>query len=244
MRVLLLTHSFNSLSQRLFVELEASGHEVSVEYDINDAVTEEAARLFKPDCLVAPFLKRAIPQNVWRSLPCFIVHPGVPGDRGPSALDWAILKGVPRWGVTVLQAEEEMDAGPVWASAEFPMREATKSSLYRNEVTGAAVAAVFETLGRFERGGYAPQYFSSGITPHPVPLPASSPWRACRSSVRIRKRMRMGEGTPSQRLRPDSLSHGERAGVRGVTFDHGRTVHPVSVMLAPTGGIAKWPKQR
>ena len=44
------------------------------------------------------------------------------------------------------------------------------------------------------------------ITPHPVPLPASSPWRACRSSVRIRKRMRMGErerprnrcdGTPS-----------------------------------------------
>ena len=31
--------------------------------------------------------------------------------------------------------------------------------------------------------------------PHPVPLPASSPWRACRSSVRIRKRMRMGEGT-------------------------------------------------
>ena len=31
-----------------------------------------------------------------------------------------------------------MDAGPVWATAEFPMREATKSSLYRNEVTEAA----------------------------------------------------------------------------------------------------------
>ena len=35
-----------------------------------------------------------------------------------------------------------------------------------------------------------------GIAPHPVPLP-------------------MGEGTPEQRARPDSLSHGERAGVRG-----------------------------
>jgi hypothetical protein len=34
------------------------------------------------------------------------------------------------------------------------------------------------------------------ISPHPVPLP-------------------LGEGTPSQRARPDSLSHGERAGVRG-----------------------------
>ena len=98
MRILLLTHSFNSLCQRLFVELEAAGHDVSVEFDINDAVTEEAVAHFEPDCLVAPFLKRAIPESVWRSLPCFIVHPGVPGDRGPSALDWAILKGVPTLG--------------------------------------------------------------------------------------------------------------------------------------------------
>ena len=177
MRILLLTHGFNSLCQRLFVELEAAGHEVSVEFDINDAVTEEAVALFKPDCLIAPFLKRAVPESVWRALPCFIVHPGIPGDRGPSALDWAILKGLPRWGVTVLQAEAEMDAGPVWASAEFPMREGAKSSLYRNEVTEAAVSAVFEALRRFEHGGYAPEYFSSGISPHPVPLP-------------------MGEGTP------------------------------------------------
>jgi putative two-component system protein, hydrogenase maturation factor HypX/HoxX len=171
MRILLLTHSFNSLCQRLFVELEAAGHEVSVEFDINDAVTEEAAQLFKPDCLVAPFLKRAIPESVWRSLPCFIVHPGIPGDRGPSALDWAILKGLPRWGVTVLQAEAEMDAGPVWASAGFPMRETTKSSIYRNEVTEAAVAAVFEAL-RTVRAWWAGGAFSFGPNlPSPCPSP-------------------------------------------------------------------------
>ena len=33
-----------------------------------------------------------------------------------------------------------MDAGPVWASATFPMRRAKKSVIYRNEVTEAAVA--------------------------------------------------------------------------------------------------------
>ena len=77
--------------------------------------------------------------------------------RGPSALDWAILKGVRRWGVTVLQAEREMDAGPVWASADFPMRPAAKSSLYRNEVTEAAAAAVFEAISRFERGNFVPR---------------------------------------------------------------------------------------
>ena len=35
-----------------------------------------------------------------------------------------------------------MDAGDIWASVEFPMRDASKSSLYRNEVTEAAVVAL------------------------------------------------------------------------------------------------------
>jgi putative two-component system hydrogenase maturation factor HypX/HoxX len=90
MRILLLTHSFNSLTQRLFAELTARGHELSVEFDIADSVTEEAVALFRPDVVVAPFLKRAIPESVWRTVVCLVVHPGIKGDRGPSALDWAI----------------------------------------------------------------------------------------------------------------------------------------------------------
>jgi putative two-component system hydrogenase maturation factor HypX/HoxX len=157
MRILFLTHSFNSLTQRLYVELTEAGHEVSVEFDINDAVTLEAVRLFRPDLILAPYLRRAIPPLVWRRHVCFIVHPGIPGDRGPSALDWAILNDEPEWGVTVLQAEAELDAGPVWAAASFPMRAARKSSLYRNEVTEAAVAAVRQAVARFEAGGFVPQ---------------------------------------------------------------------------------------
>lgn len=152
MRILLLSHSFNSLTQRLYVELVERGHEITVEYDINDAVTTEAVTLFRPDLVIAPFLKRAIPDAVWRKVTCFIVHPGPPGDRGPASLDWAILDGTRVWGVTVLQATAEMDAGPIWASQLFRMRAATKSSLYRNEVTDAAVLAVGEALRRFERG--------------------------------------------------------------------------------------------
>lgn len=137
MRILFLTHTFNSLAQRLFVELVRRGHDVSIEFDINDACTEEAITLFKPDVVLAPFLKRAIPESVWRRLPCLIVHPGVKGDRGAYALDWAILDAEPEWGVTVLQANAVMDAGDIWATQTFPMRAVSKSSLYRNEVTEA-----------------------------------------------------------------------------------------------------------
>lgn len=91
LRILLLCHSFNSLSQRLMVALKAQGHEVSVELDISDTVTAETVALFKPDLLLAPFLKRLIPHSVWREHLCLVLHPGLPGDQGPSALDWALL---------------------------------------------------------------------------------------------------------------------------------------------------------
>jgi putative two-component system hydrogenase maturation factor HypX/HoxX len=170
MRILFLTRSFNSLTQRLWVELVQRGHQLSIEFDIADSVTEEAVALFAPDLVVAPFLKRAIPESVWRQHVCLIVHPGIEGDRGASALDWAIFDGEADWGVTVLQAEAEMDAGPVWASASFPMRVASKSSLYRNEVTEAAVAAVLQAVERFVAGDFAPRRIAPGGRARSRPL--------------------------------------------------------------------------
>jgi len=157
MRILFLTHAFNSLTQRLFVELREMGHDVSIEFDINDAVAVEAVKLYRPDLIIAPFLKRAIPPEIWRRHVCLVVHPGIPGDRGPSALDWAILNREAYWGVTVLQANADMDAGDIWATSDFPMRDASKASLYRSEVTAAAVAAVREAVARYAAGDYRPR---------------------------------------------------------------------------------------
>ena len=170
MRILFLTRSFNSLAQRLYLELTDLGHEVSIEFDISEAVTIEAVALYRPDLIVAPFLQRAIPVEVWQHTVCLVVHPGVVGDRGPSSLDWALQDGEARWGVTVLQAVAEMDAGPVWASETFAMRMATKSSLYRQEVTEAAAVAVVRAVKHFEQHG----------SQLPVPAPAPDPrgrWR-------------------------------------------------------------------
>ncbi|MDX9996302.1 MAG: formyltransferase family protein, partial [Rhodocyclaceae bacterium] len=152
MRILFLTHSFNSLTQRLYAELTVLGHDVSVEFDIADSVSEEAVALWRPDLIFAPFLKRAIPEAIWKNHRCWIVHPGIVGDRGPSALDWAIMNGETTWGVTVLQAEAEMDAGPVWATATFPLRRDKKASIYRQETTEAALRAVKEALAKLACG--------------------------------------------------------------------------------------------
>ena len=159
MRILFITSAHNSLSQRLQVELADRGHAVAVHVATSDEAMGAAVDTQRPDLIVAPMLKRAIPRAIWQRHICLIVHPGIKGDRGPSSLDWAIALGEPSWGVTILQAAAEMDAGPIWAAEEFPLptRPATKCGVYRGGVTEAAVAAVLAAVARYERGGFEPE---------------------------------------------------------------------------------------
>ena len=167
MRILLLASAYNSMTQRVHVELADGGHEVWVELALGDEVVRNAVGRCDPDLVIAPMLTTAIPADIWSSWPCFIVHPGPVGDRGPSSLDWAIMDGASRWGVTVLQANAEMDAGDIWATAEFLVPACSKSSLYRTEVADAAVQAVLLAVARFEGGTYRPEpldYACPGVT--------------------------------------------------------------------------------
>jgi putative two-component system protein, hydrogenase maturation factor HypX/HoxX len=167
MRILLLSSAYNSMTQRVHVELADRGHEVSVELALEDEVMREAIRRFDPELVIAPMLTTAIPADIWSARPCLIVHPGPRGDRGPSSLDWAIMEGASRWGVTVLQANAEMDAGDIWSSTEFAVPRCAKSSLYRTEVADAALEAVLLAVARFEDGGYRPErldYSRPGVT--------------------------------------------------------------------------------
>jgi putative two-component system protein, hydrogenase maturation factor HypX/HoxX len=157
MRILLIASAYNSMTQRVHAELTDRGHEVSVELALGDEVMYEGVRLYDPDLVIAPMLTTAIPAEIWSARPCFIVHPGPRGDRGPSSLDWAIMGDAERWGVTVLQANAEMDAGDIWASVEFTMPRCSKSSVYRTEVADAAVAAVLLAVARFAGGSYRPK---------------------------------------------------------------------------------------
>ena len=230
MRILFLVHAFNSLSQRLHAELSRRGHELSVEYDVNDAVTLEAVQLFEPELILAPFLKRAIPEAVWRRYPCLVVHPGIEGDRGPCALDWAVQQGETEWGVTVLQADAVMDAGPVWATEAFPLRPARKASLYRHEVTEAATRAVLRALERHAAGA-APRpldYNRPGVRGRLRPAMRQSDRRidwARDDTATVLRRIRAADGFPGMR---DRL-----AGIDCRLFD----AHPEPVLRGAPGEL-------
>lgn len=151
MKILLLTTAHNSLSQRLLIELTDRRHAVSAAIASSEAAMLAAVAEHKPELIIAPMLKAAVPAEIWSKHVCLIVHPGIMGDRGPSSLDWAISEGARRWGVTVLQAAQDMDMGDIWASHEFALPENadSKGSVYRNEVTEAGVRGVLEAVEKF-----------------------------------------------------------------------------------------------
>jgi putative two-component system protein, hydrogenase maturation factor HypX/HoxX len=158
MDILLVASAFNSLTQRAYAELSDAGHQVDVVLATHGPDPVRAAvRDSGPELIVAPMLKTALPEDVWREHTCLIVHPGPPGDRGPSSLDWAVDGEAGQWGVTVLQAEAGMDAGAVWAHEPFAVPEAGKSDLYRNEAADAAMTALHRAVRRYAAGDHKPR---------------------------------------------------------------------------------------
>lgn len=65
-----------------------------------------------------------------------------------------ISPGRSHWGLTVLQAIEEFDAGPVWAFEQFNIDidqpGLTKSELYRDHITRSAITATLAAIRRIQ----------------------------------------------------------------------------------------------
>ncbi|MEU6344091.1 hydrogenase maturation protein [Streptomyces sp. NPDC046977] len=157
MHILLVASAFNSLTQRALVELTELGHSVAVEVTPDEHTLRAAVARYEPELVIAPMLRTAIPPDVFAGRTCLVVHPGPSGDRGPASLDRAIQEGAATWGVTVLQAEAEMDAGPIWASVGCAVPPVGKSDLYRGEVSDAAMEAVLLAAERVASGAYLPR---------------------------------------------------------------------------------------
>src|SRR6478672_2512953 len=104
MKILLIATSFNGMCQRVWVELDRLDHQVKVHLVSTETEMINATESFKPDLIIAPYLKSAIPAVIWKKYTCLILHPGIPGDRGACSLDWAVLNNEKIWGVTILQA--------------------------------------------------------------------------------------------------------------------------------------------
>ena len=204
MRILLLCTAFNGLSQRTWVELRQAGHEVQVQLATDADAVRAAVTAMDPDLVICPFLRERVPSEVWTIWPTIVLHPGPEGDRGPSSLDWALMEAEPVWGVTALQAVEEMDAGPIWGTRTFPVGAARKSDLYNGAVTDAALELVHEAVAKAADPSFVPEPLGpprADVRGRPRPTVRQIDRAFCWSdpSEHILRRIRAADGSPGVR---------------------------------------------
>jgi putative two-component system hydrogenase maturation factor HypX/HoxX len=120
MRILLLTHSFNSLASGSSGLLRARGTGVGGAGHCR--LRDRGGRGAVPARPGAGALPQAAhPASVWSRTVCWWCTPA-PGDQAQRAGLDARMRGEAHWGVTVLQAVQDYDAGEVWAWEPFDVR--------------------------------------------------------------------------------------------------------------------------
>ncbi|MEU5262893.1 hydrogenase maturation protein [Amycolatopsis sp. NPDC021455] len=214
MKILLLCSAFNGLSQRAWLHLRARGHRVAIRIVRDPQEIAAAAVATDPELIICPFLRRRVPEVVWRRYRTIVIHPGPEGDRGPSALDWAIMDAEPTWGVTALQATGDLDGGPIWGTRTFrmPADPPRKSTLYNTEVTDAAMSLIGEVVRKAGDPGFTPrrQDPRAGVV-RPLVRQADRAFSWGDPADHILRRIRAADGRPGV--------HTELAGVPVAVFD-------------------------
>lgn len=209
MKILLLVSAFDGLTQRAWSALRRAGHHVTVEFALDEATIVKGTEVADPDLIICPYLTEPVPErvrNTWRTI---IIHPGPVGDLGPSPLDRAILRGLPIWGVTAMQAAAaDTHAGPVWSWRIFAMPPVatSKSELYKGPVADAAVACILEAATKASDPDFVPTPLDRA--PRPVPGTGPQPevheadrsfaWQA--GSEEIVRRIRASDTAPGVRV--------------------------------------------
>lgn len=126
--------------------------------------TPEAKELmarYQPDLCMMAYVTLFVPQDVIE-LPTkgtFQYHPSLlPRHRGPSSINWPIIMGDQKTGLTIFWPNEGLDEGPVLLQKEVAIApDDTLGSLYFNRLFPMGVDAMMEALD-LVREGKAPAH--------------------------------------------------------------------------------------
>lgn len=114
----------------------------------------------RPDLVLMAFVTDIIPEKLLSvpSLGTICYHPSLlPRHRGASAINWAIIQGDSRTGLTIFWVEKGIDTGPILLQKEVEIGpEDTTGALYFNTLFPLGVAAMVEAV-ELIKGGKAPR---------------------------------------------------------------------------------------
>ncbi len=118
-------------------------------------VYEDLVQL-KPDLVILAFVTDIIPDWLLKapSLGTICYHPSLlPRHRGASAINWAIIQGDTRTGLTIFWADRGIDTGPILLQKEVEIGpDETTGGLYFNTLFPMGVEAIVEAVDLIKKG--------------------------------------------------------------------------------------------
>jgi len=110
----------------------------------------------KPDLNVMAFVTSILPESIlnYPRLGTIQYHPSLlPKHRGGSAINWAIINGEVKTGVTIFWPDKGIDTGPILLQREVEISpDDTVGSLYFNKLFPLGIETVIESIELIKRG--------------------------------------------------------------------------------------------
>jgi methionyl-tRNA formyltransferase len=118
-------------------------------------VTDAYVKL-KPELAILAFVTDIIPEKLLTvpSLGTICYHPSIlPRHRGASAINWALIQGDTRTGLTIFWVDKGIDTGPILLQKEVQIKsDDTTGSLYFNKLFSMGVDAMVEAVELVKKG--------------------------------------------------------------------------------------------
>ncbi len=129
---------------------EKSGIAVFQPRLMKDPKVEEDYLKLRPDLAILAFVTDIIPEKILSlpSLGTICYHPSLlPKHRGASAINWAIIQGDTRTGLTIFWTDKGIDTGPILLQKEVEIGpDETTGALYFNTLFPMGVEAIVEAV--------------------------------------------------------------------------------------------------
>jgi methionyl-tRNA formyltransferase len=116
----------------------------------------EAYVKLQPELVILAFVTDIISEKLLTvpSLGTICYHPSIlPQHRGASAINWAIIQGDTRTGLTILWVDKGIDTGPILLQKEVEIGpDETTGSLYFNTLFPMGIEAIVEAVELIKKG--------------------------------------------------------------------------------------------
>jgi len=135
---------------------ENSGIAVFQPDHMQDAAVRQAFLELKPDLVILAFVTDIIPDSLLEipAIGTICYHPSLlPKHRGASGINWAIIQGDSRTGLTILWADKGIDTGPILLQKEVEIApDDTTGSIYFNKLFPMGIDAIVEAVDLIKSG--------------------------------------------------------------------------------------------